>query len=124
MASQRSYPIRKQFSFHYPVTKGNEEAVRDALMAHFIGFSWVTGREIVAWLSEEHGAIQVWAVDEAEGRGVIEHALAFLGADEADGEWVVSHCSSPRFGKVATVVIDHIAVRAGSDGWGAIAERL
>lgn len=108
--------LEKKLSYRLPVTPETESAVLQSVAAHWDGFTWVSGRTIVSWVSQTHGTVQVWAIDEAEGRGVVEHALAHMGVSEDEGDWIITESSSPRFGKVGTMRATIAAVRAGPRG--------
>jgi hypothetical protein len=71
---------------------------------------------MVFWKGPGIGSLQVWAINEDEGKGVIRHALAHMGADEDDGEWRVAIVSNPRFGRVSTVRATMVSARSGSSG--------
>jgi hypothetical protein len=71
---------------------------------HWAGFEWQAGNIVVSYFGE-WGEIQVWAVDEAEGRRVISHACAIAGiplTGPGRGEWAVGQSSSSRNGKPGT----------------------
>lgn len=114
MPSRR--PLEKKLSYRLNITPENESEMLASVAAHWDGFTWETGRTIVAWVSETFGTVQVWAIDESEGRGVVEHALAHMGADETAGEWIITESTSPRFGRVGTVRATIAAVRSGPHG--------
>ena len=69
---------------------------------HWEGFEW-EGGPVIVQLKGNHGTIQVWAISEAEGRRVIEHACSIAGIDPAAGNcwWEVAESSSSRNGKPA-----------------------
>lgn len=108
--------VTKSFSYRLPVDKATEAAVAQSVADHWNAFEWVTGPVMVFWKSEQFGEVQVWAISEAEGRGVIEHAMAHMGAIDTDGVWVVRTVTNPRFGRVATVRATSASARAGSSG--------
>jgi hypothetical protein len=112
----RKQGLEKKISYRLPVTPETEDSVLASVAAHWDGFTWVSGRTIVSWVSTTHGTVQVWAINESEGRGVVGHALSHMGVSEEDGEWVVTECKSPRFGKVGTMRATIAAVRAGPRG--------
>lgn len=109
-------PLEKKLSYRLPVTAGNEDATLASMAAHWEGFEWVSGPVVVTWKSETYGSVQVWAVSETEGMGVVEHALAHMGAAAEDGEWRVGTVSNLRFGKIATVRATIVSARSGSHG--------
>lgn len=108
--------LEKKLSYRLNIPPGQEDQVLLSVAEHWDGFTWEAGREIVAWVSDTHGTIQVWAITQAEGQGVIEHALAHMQVSPDDGEWVFTTSKNPRFGKVGTVRATIAAVRSGSDG--------
>ena len=109
-------PIEKKLSYRLPVTPETEDAVLLSMQEHWEGFEWVSGPVIVGWDHPEHGQIQVWAVSEEEGRGVVEHALAHMGVSEAAGTWRIATVSNPRFGRVGTVRAAIVSARSGASG--------
>lgn len=109
-------PLEKKLSYRLPVQPGNEEATLESMAAHWQGFEWVSGPVVVTWSSEQWGTVQVWAVSEAEGMGVVEHALTHMGADPDKGDWRYGHVSNPRFGRVGTIRATIVSARSGSHG--------
>lgn len=109
-------PLEKKLSYRLPVTSGNESATLASMAAHWEGFEWVSGPIVVTWKSEEYGTVQVWAVSEEEGIGVIEHALIHMGAQANKGEWRIGSVSNPRFGRIATVRATIVSARSGPHG--------
>lgn len=105
--------LEKKLSYRLQIPPGQEAQRLQQTAAHWDGFQWEAGRFIVAWVSETHGTIQVWAISHAEGRGVIEHCLADMGVSSTAGEWIETTSSNPRFGKVATVRATIAAIRNG-----------
>lgn len=92
--------------------------------AHWAGFEWQAGPFVVSY-EGAHGCIQVWAVSEAEGRRVVEHACEAGGiplSGPGAGEWLVSEAASARNGRPGTFQtarIDAIPVvtkRSGASG--------
>jgi hypothetical protein len=110
--------LEKKLSYRLNYEPGSEALVADAMAEHWNGFEWVSGPVIVTWKSDTHGQVQVWAVSEEEGKGVIQHALAHMGADEDAGTYLVGVSSNPRFGKVATVRATFVQARTGASGAG------
>lgn len=110
--------LEKKLSYRLNYNAGSEAAVADAMAEHWTGFEWVSGPVIVSWKSDTYGQVQVWAVSEEEGKGVIQHALAHMGADEEEGTYLVGMSSNPRFGKVATVRATFVHARSTSSGGG------
>jgi len=109
-------PLEKKLSYRLPVTAATESAVLLSMQEHWEGFEWVSGPVIVGWVHPDHGQIQVWAVSEAEGRGVVEHALAHMGVNQAIGTWRIATVANPRFGRVATVRAAIVSARSGPSG--------
>ncbi len=109
-------PLEKKLSYRLPITPENEAAMLASVAEHWDGFTWEAGRVIVAWVSPSHGTVQVWAVDQEEGEGVVRHALAHMQVEEDQGEWVITESSNPRFGRTGTVRATIAAVRAGPHG--------
>jgi hypothetical protein len=109
-------PLEKKLSYRLPVTPETEDAVLLSMQEHWEGFEWVSGPVVVRWDHPDHGQVQVWAVTEEEGRGVVEHALAHMGVNEAVGTWRIASVTNPRFGRVATVRAAIVSARAGSSG--------
>ena len=109
-------PLEKKLSYRLPVTPGNEDATLASMAAHWEGFEWIAGPVMVFWTSSQHGEVQVWAISEEEGRGVIEHALTHMGADPEAGTWRTATVSNPRFGRVGTVRATIVSARSGSGG--------
>lgn len=116
MAQKKSRPLEKKLSYRLEIPEGAEDEVLRSVAEHWDGFTWTSGRHIVEWNRPGVGNIQVWAVNDAEGRGVIEHALTHMGIEPDDWEFYYSVCKSPRFGKVATVRATVAAVRSGPHG--------
>ncbi len=92
---------------------------------HWQGFTWQSGPTIVALVLPDGGTLQVWAISEAEGRRVIEHALVIAGRPAGGGqgaEWIVTTATGGRNGRTATMQThesaDGIGVssRAGPSG--------
>lgn len=110
--------LEKKLSYRLNYNAGSEAAVADAMAEHWAGFTWVSGPVIVGWKSHTHGHIQVWAVSEEEGKGVIQHALAHMGVTEEAGTYLVGMSGNPRFGKVATVRATFVHARSSSSGGG------
>lgn len=108
--------IEKQLTYRLDIPEGQEERIARETAEHWAGFQWETGRVIVAWVSDAYGTIQVWAIGEAEGKGVIQHALAHMGVDERLGQWVVTSSKSARYGKIGTVQPGRVSVRNGPSG--------
>lgn len=108
--------VRKELSYRLPVDKDTEVAVAQSVADHWNGFEWIAGPVIVAWVSKQYGTVQVWAISEAEGRGVVEHAMAHMGAIDTDGIWRVATVTNPRFGRVTTVRATSASARATSSG--------
>jgi hypothetical protein len=108
--------IEKKLSYRLPLADTNADAAAASMAAHWRGFTWETGPVIVRWVSTTHGEIQVWAATENEGRGVVEHAMAHIGANDDEGKWIVSTSRNPRFGRVTTVKASAVSARSGSDG--------
>jgi hypothetical protein len=109
-------PLEKKLSYRLPVNAGNEDATLASMAAHWEGFEWVSGPVMVFWTSKQWGEVQVWAISELEGRGVIEHALAHMGAPQDAGTWRTATVSNPRFGRVGTVRATIVSARSGSGG--------
>lgn len=109
-------PLEKKLSYRLHVAPGQEDQVLSSMADHWEGFEWVSGPVVVTWSAEKHGAIQVWAVSEAEGVGVIEHALAHMHVSPEKGDWRTGHVSNPRFGRIATVRATIVSARSGSHG--------
>lgn len=91
---------------------------------HWAGFEWDAGKVIVSYAGP-WGEVQVWALNEGEGRRVIAHACAIAGiplTGAGAGEWIVTESKSPRNGKTGrfrTHVLDGSPVvtkREGPDG--------
>jgi hypothetical protein len=116
MPSKKRQGLEKKLSYRLEIPPGSEDAVLASVASHWDGFTWVCGRHIVEWIREGVGRIQVWAVDEQEGRGVIEHALSHMGIEPEDWEFYYSVCKSPRFGRVATVRATIASLRSGPQG--------
>ena len=109
-------PLEKKLSYRLPVTAATESAVLLSMQEHWEGFEWVSGPVIVGWDHPDYGQVQVWAVSEAEGRGVVEHALAHMGVSQDAGIWRIATVANPRFGRVGTVRAAIVSARAGSSG--------
>jgi len=109
-------PLEKKLSYRLPVVAGNEDSTLASMAAHWEGFEWIAGPVMVFWVSKTYGEVQVWAVSEEEGRGVIEHALAHMGADPASGTWRTATVTNPRFGRVGTVRATIVSARSGPSG--------
>lgn len=108
---------RKVKTFSYRLSlAGGEEAVAESLAEWWDGFEWVTGPVMVLWKAPNVGQLQVWAVSEGEGRGVIEHALTHMGVSSDIGTWRSAVVTNPRFGKVYTVRATAVSCRNGSSG--------
>ena len=78
--------------------------------AHWAGFEWEAGRTVVAYIGY-WGTVQVWAVDEAEGRRVILHACSIAAIPTSGaqaGEWVVTMAKAGRNGQAGTFVVPEI----------------
>lgn len=112
----RGKRLEKKLSLPLPGGAGAGEARLQELAAHWDGFEWVAGPWVCTWRSDAVGTIEVWAVSEAEGQGVIEHALAFIGADWESGEFSAAICKNPRFGRVATMRPRYVSARTTSSG--------
>lgn len=108
--------VRKKLSYRLPVDAGNEEAIAQEVADLWEGFEWVTGPVMVAWVSKQFGTVQVWAISEEEGRGVIEHAMGHMGARDEDGVWRVHMVTNSRYGRVATVRATCASARSGASG--------
>lgn len=108
---------RKVKTFSYRLSlAGGVGATAEALAEWWDGFEWVTGPVMVLWKGQNVGQLQVWAVSEEEGRGVIEHALAHMGVSPDVGKWRTAVVTNPRFGKVYTVRATAVTCRDGSSG--------
>ena len=116
MSTKRKRPLIKKLSYRLEIPEGQEDSVLLSVASHWDGFTWVTGRHIVEWNRPGVGNMQVWAVNDQEGRGVIEHALVHMGIEPRDEEFYYSICNSQRFGKVATVRATIAAVRTDPHG--------
>jgi hypothetical protein len=116
MSQKRRRPLEKKLSYRMTIPEGQEDQVLLSVAAHWDGFTWQTGRHIVEWSRPGVSNIQVWAIDDQEGKGVIEHALSHMGIEPKDEEFYYSVCKSQRFGKVATVRATIAAVRSGPHG--------
>lgn len=114
MATNRR--IEKKISYRLNIPAGEHEAALMAAADHWSGFQWESGRFIAEWVSQQHGNIQVWGVSHDEAQGVVRHALAHMGIEETEGDWLLTESTNPRFGKVATVQATVAAVRDGSNG--------
>lgn len=108
--------MEKRISYRLPPDGRSEDERTASLAEHWRGFTWTTGRWVVSWVSDRWGEVQVWAITEEEGQGVIRHALDHMGAPEEDGEWLASLCRSPRFGKVMDVTVGRVSARDGPRG--------
>lgn len=91
---------------------------------HWLGFEWEAGNTVVAYQGD-WGTVQVWALNEAEGRRVINHACQIAGIPLSGpnrGEWIVTQAKPGRNGKPGrfrTHVLDGSAVvtkRIGPSG--------
>lgn len=107
-------PLRKKFSYRLPVVEGNEAATVNSMAAVWDGVTWRTGPVIVAWVSPTYGTCQIWAESEAEGRRIIGMAIEHMGADERDGDWIVTESTSATKGRTATVRATVVSARTGS----------
>jgi hypothetical protein len=108
--------LEKKLSYYFNYPQGSADAAALAVADHWEGFEWVTGPVMVFWKRPGVGAMQVWAVSVAEGKGVIGHALAHRGIEPKEREWRTAVVTNRRFGKVATVRATSVAARAGSSG--------
>lgn len=72
--------------------------------AHWENFAWEAGDVIVYHEGAAWGKLTVWANSADEGKRVIRHAGTISGVNpDAEGEWAVTHSSSPRYGRTGTM---------------------
>ena len=108
--------LEKKLSYRLPVATMGEDAALASMRNHWSGFAWQTGPVVVKWLSDDWPQVEVWAISEAEGRRVVNHALLHMGANESQGEWQIATVTNPRYGKIATVRAMVVSARNGPHG--------
>lgn len=108
--------LQKRLSYRLPDDGQNGYGNVESMAAHWSGFTWQCGPVIVKWLSNTYPQVQVWASSVGEGQRVVRHALSHMGADETDGEWQTTVCSSSRYGRIATVKATVVTARNGPGG--------
>ena len=95
--------------------------------AHWQDFAWEAGDVIVYHEGAAWGKLTVWANSADEGKRVIRHAGTISGVNpDAEGEWLVTHSSSARYGRTGTMrlatrksgqgMVLRISKRGGPDG--------
>ena len=112
----RQRALRKKLSYRLPVGSMGESAALLSMQEHWRGYTWETGPWVVKWLSDDWPQVQVWASSEAEGRRVVSHALAHMGAPVNAGEWQYAYVSDERFGRVTQVRATIVSARQGPHG--------
>lgn len=82
--------------------------------AHWENFAWEAGDVITYHEGAAWGKLTVWANSADEGKRVIRHAGTISGVNpDAEGEWAVTHSSSPRYGRTGTM---RLAKRKSNQG--------
>lgn len=92
---------------------------------HWAGFEWDAGPVCVIHKGAAWGTPQVWASSAAEGKRVIRHAGAVAGVDpDADGQWIITGSTDPRYGRSGRMAVRDLGPRAvsitkreGPSGW-------
>ena len=112
----RKRSLQKVLRYHLPLADTDPAAAMQSVADHWRGFSWQSGPVIVRWVADSLPELQVWTATEAEGRRVIAHALAHIGAESSSGEWYVSVTGSSQYGKIATVTPTLVSARGSNRG--------
>jgi hypothetical protein len=106
----------KVFSYRIDLTQTSTEDKAKEIADWWDGFEFVTGPVMVFWKGPGIGQLQVWAISESEGRGVIEHALAHMGADPSLGKWRTAYVDNDRYGQTYTARVSSVSCRQGPSG--------
>jgi hypothetical protein len=112
----RNKLLEKILRYHLPLADTDPEAAMSSAALHWKGFSWRSGPVIVKWFSDNLPEIQVWAETEEEGKRVVRHALAHIGANEDSGVWYSAVTSGNRLGLVGTVYANLVSSRSTDKG--------
>jgi hypothetical protein len=112
----RNKLLEKILRYHLPLADTDPEAAMSSAALHWKGFSWRSGPVIVAWFSDDWPQVQVWAESENEGRRVVRHALAHMGAEEDSGVWNVATSTGSRCGIIGTVHANLVSARSTDKG--------
>ena len=113
---ERQRALRKKLSYRLPVDAMGVSAALLSMQEHWRDFTWETGPWVVKWLSDDWPQIQVWAKNVGEGRRVVGHALAHMGARVKDGCWQSAYVSDDRYGRVTRVRATIVSARQGPHG--------
>lgn len=108
--------LEKRLSYRLPVGAMGESAALLEMEEHWKGFTWEAGPVICGWNSDDWPQVQVWASSELEGRRVVRHALAHMGAPENVGEWQFKYVTDERYGRIAMVRATIVSARRGPHG--------
>jgi hypothetical protein len=97
-------PLRKIFTYRDQTGKSLEEHT-----AHWRGFTWQAGPQIVQHNKAPWGVVQIWAISIAEGERVIRHAGVIAGVNpDTEGEWSYHTSTNPRFGQTGTMMTRYL----------------
>ena len=108
--------LEKVFSYFLEDVVLNPDAAALDLADWWAGFEFVTGPVMTFWKLDGVATLEVWAISEAEGKGVIAHALAHMGLDPDLGEFRSTHVKNKRFGRSVTVRASMVSARPSSSG--------
>jgi len=108
--------LEKVFSYFVEDVKLDPAAAAREVADWWAGFEFVSGPVMTFWKLDGVATLEVWAISEAEGKGVIAHALAHMGLDPDLGEFRSTHVKNKRFGKTATMRVSQVSARDGSSG--------